>query len=309
METKARTIKLSDIFPTTTCKRCGGSGSYSFNPMDGDLCYGCNGSGWNWQRGKVTKVVHEYIRQTNISKEPVDWKPYAVKAGLNVEAILLRLKDPFAYASSDLAKQVAEQEAKTQAKREKQKLARAEKQREADLRAQKARQEQYAVEQAKASQKREKFLEQFKEQYPDHVKALEFALSNPNAPDFVRSIANSVVAYEKASEKQLYWLLKTFNTNKPEASSEPISCPSGKQVIKGKIITTKWVESPFYGHSGTLKMLVRDDRGFKVWGTMPASLQNAETTTEEVTFTATVEPSQDDPNFGFYSRPTKASYV
>jgi len=33
------------VFETTTCSRCGGSGSYSFNLMDGDRCYGCSGTG------------------------------------------------------------------------------------------------------------------------------------------------------------------------------------------------------------------------------------------------------------------------
>ncbi len=30
----------------TTCGRCGGSGSYSFNLRDGTVCYGCMGSGF-----------------------------------------------------------------------------------------------------------------------------------------------------------------------------------------------------------------------------------------------------------------------
>ena len=33
------------IFEHLTCTRCGGSGKYSFNMMDGTRCYGCNGSG------------------------------------------------------------------------------------------------------------------------------------------------------------------------------------------------------------------------------------------------------------------------
>ena len=28
------------------CRRCGGSGSFSFNLKDGTVCYGCNGSGF-----------------------------------------------------------------------------------------------------------------------------------------------------------------------------------------------------------------------------------------------------------------------
>lgn len=29
-----------------TCSRCGGSGKYSFNMLDGDVCYGCRGRGF-----------------------------------------------------------------------------------------------------------------------------------------------------------------------------------------------------------------------------------------------------------------------
>ena len=32
-------------FETTTCGRCGGSGKYSYNQIDGDRCYGCGGTG------------------------------------------------------------------------------------------------------------------------------------------------------------------------------------------------------------------------------------------------------------------------
>jgi hypothetical protein len=36
---------MTNAINTQTCKRCGGSGSYSFNPIDGDKCYGCGGTG------------------------------------------------------------------------------------------------------------------------------------------------------------------------------------------------------------------------------------------------------------------------
>ena len=33
------------VYERDTCSRCGGSGSYSFNPRDGSRCFGCGGSG------------------------------------------------------------------------------------------------------------------------------------------------------------------------------------------------------------------------------------------------------------------------
>lgn len=32
------------LFESETCGRCGGSGSYSYNQIDGSRCYGCNGN-------------------------------------------------------------------------------------------------------------------------------------------------------------------------------------------------------------------------------------------------------------------------
>jgi len=36
---------LKTVFEKQTCGRCGGSGRFSYNQMDGDTCYGCRGNG------------------------------------------------------------------------------------------------------------------------------------------------------------------------------------------------------------------------------------------------------------------------
>ena len=43
-------------FPLVTCTRCGGTGRYSFNQIDGDKCYGCSGTGYQLHRG--AKAAH-----------------------------------------------------------------------------------------------------------------------------------------------------------------------------------------------------------------------------------------------------------
>lgn len=80
----------------------------------------------------------------------------------------------------------------------------------------------------------------------------------------------------------------------------------GRVTVTGTVLTTK-VQNSIYGE--TLKMLVRDDRGFKVWGTVPAALAGEGLKGARVTFTATVERSRDDEAFGFYKRPNKAQRV
>jgi hypothetical protein len=82
-------------------------------------------------------------------------------------------------------------------------------------------------------------------------------------------------------------------------AAEP--CPTGRVAITGEILAIKLQES-YYGD--TWKMLVKDDRGFKVWGSIPSSLHASRGA--RVTFMAAVEPSRDDDKFGFYKRPTKA---
>lgn len=103
-----------------------------------------------------------------------------------------------------------------------------------------------------------------------------------------------------------------------QATASPVE--TGKQVITGRVLTTK-VQDGYYG--STMKMLVADDRGFKVWGTAPEALFSHLETLEfqdsykamlkaqevRVRFNATVEASDDDPSFGFFKRPTKLEVV
>lgn len=42
------------VFETETCGRCGGTGKYSFNQIDGDRCYGCKGAAKKWSRKGTT---------------------------------------------------------------------------------------------------------------------------------------------------------------------------------------------------------------------------------------------------------------
>jgi hypothetical protein len=55
-------------------------------------------------------------------------------------------------------------------------------------------------------------------------------------------------------------------------------------------------------------MTVRDDRGFLVWGSVPAALGGIEQG-DRVQFNATVTKSDRDETFGFFKRPTKAQFA
>jgi hypothetical protein len=91
---------------------------------------------------------------------------------------------------------------------------------------------------------------------------------------------------------------------KAAESAGPVAdVPEGRNVVTGTIVSTKVVESQY----GTAyKMIVLDDRGFKVYCTQPSAISEAGRG-DRVSFTATLSRSDDDPTFGFGSRPTKAS--
>jgi hypothetical protein len=87
-----------------------------------------------------------------------------------------------------------------------------------------------------------------------------------------------------------------------KAHEEGEDAPEGRVVITGTVLSFKW-QSSDYGD--VLKMLVQDDRGFRVWGSVPASLDDAERE-DRISFTATVTQSNDNTKFAFFKRPTKA---
>ena len=87
------------------------------------------------------------------------------------------------------------------------------------------------------------------------------------------------------------------------ATADAEDVPEGRGVITGTIISTKTVDSQW----GTAyKMIVRDDRGFKIYCTQPTSILEAERG-DRVSLTVTLTQSDDDPKFGFGSRPSKAT--
>lgn len=89
-----------------------------------------------------------------------------------------------------------------------------------------------------------------------------------------------------------------------ERQKNATPCPNGAETITGEVLSTKWVESQW---GSTKKMLVADDRGFKVWGTIPSSMDADRG--DRVTFIANIEQSDDDQYFGFFKRPRKAQVL
>jgi hypothetical protein len=116
-----------------------------------------------------------------------------------------------------------------------------------------------------------------------------------------------VDAAVKSLARQREWDLE----RKEEEASEPTPAPviTGRIQVTGKVLTVK-TQDGMYGP--TQKMLVLDNRGFKIWGTCPSKIEGEWADGlrgEHITFLASVEKSDDDENFGFYKRPMKAKVI
>lgn len=127
--------------------------------------------------------------------------------------------------------------------------------------------------------------------------------------EFVHKLVDEV--YEKVAARRAIEETATVKMPVPE---------TGERVqVTGTVLTVKWQDSPFGYNAGSLKMLVADPRGFKVWGTVPNSISSIYDEDgayarslekgDRVTFTAQVERSAQDDYFGYFKRPTKASVL
>tara|TARA_S200002703_G_scaffold124339_1_gene110422 strand:- start:54 stop:614 length:561 start_codon:yes stop_codon:yes gene_type:complete len=84
--------------------------------------------------------------------------------------------------------------------------------------------------------------------------------------------------------------------------------PEGRIAVAGEVLKVVRQENPFAYNEWMFKMLVKDDRGFKVWGAQPRALRDAEAG-DRVEFVAALMPSNDDPKFGFFKRPARAALL
>ena len=116
--------------------------------------------------------------------------------------------------------------------------------------------------------------------------------------DVVTMISEYVEAPKRAAEAER----AAIRLAEYEAAEE---APEGRVLVSGEIVRTRAEDGYYSFNSVVVKMLVRDDRGFKVWGTKPDSLNDAGVGSH-VSFTATLTQSNDDPKFAFFKRPTKA---
>ena len=112
---------------------------------------------------------------------------------------------------------------------------------------------------------------------------------------------------EWKATKKAEWIAKAA----AERADAP-DLPEGRVEITGVIVGEKVVDSNF---GQVRKITVKDDKGYVVYGTIPAKVEEAIIDNDKdakivfvgrrLQFTAALTPSKDDAKFGFYKRPTK----
>ena len=133
--------------------------------------------------------------------------------------------------------------------------------------------------------------------------------------DFLADIYRKFKRYGSLSERQIAavqgsmkrdveWAARR-KQDVAEAALAP-DVPEGKQAIKGEVVSIKWHDHAF---GSTMKMVVKVEQGWAVWGSVPEAIAIEVEVGDTVTFTATVTRSDRDPKFGFFKRPTKAAII
>lgn len=83
-------------------------------------------------------------------------------------------------------------------------------------------------------------------------------------------------------------------------------CPNGRVTITGIVLKESYQESDF---GETLKLTIKDNRGFMVYVTCPSNIANNVGKGSSVTMVVTLQKSDRDAKFGFGKRPSKAALL
>jgi len=118
--------------------------------------------------------------------------------------------------------------------------------------------------------------------------------------EVMKIIAEEKGLFEKEREEQKR---READRERTQATAD-VPVTDDRVQITGEVVGIKWVQGYGYSSPDVKKIVVLDDRGFKVYGSCPSSL-DAERG-DRITFMAKIEASRNDSQFGFFKRPTKA---
>ena len=165
---------------------------------------------------------------------------------------------------------------------------------------------------AEEKQRREN-IENTRRLFPDAVALLE---TYEGSNSFIQDVAGRFTRFgttkrieggdHGAQSKVMAAVLKAHqrDLDREAEQADAADVREGRYEIEGVVLSTKLQESDY---GSTWKMLVKQDDGARVWGSIPAEIDADKG--DRVKFTARVKQSPRDTKFGFFSRPTKATII
>lgn len=147
-----------------------------------------------------------------------------------------------------------------------------------------------------------------------NLEAVEYAEATREANYFHADLLRKLKQYGPWSVRQRDAVLRNKVKDAVKAAEReaeaalpvaPVPEVDGRLTVTGTVVSCYFKDDDYGGRT---VMVVRDDRGFKVWGTRPGSLWTVEVG-DRVRFDAAVTRSDRDESFGFFKRPTKASVL
>lgn len=127
------------------------------------------------------------------------------------------------------------------------------------------------------------------------TKGQEWGFSDKQATSLVAAYGKRTESLEKREEEH----------------AKLTAAPDGRQIVRGEVVHATIRETQF---GATWKMIVLDDRMFKVWSTVPKDIRTQVGTPDDligarVELTVTLEVSRKDETFSFGSHPKSASVL
>lgn len=172
-------------------------------------------------------------------------------------------------------------------------------------------------EKARYAKETEKARAASRKEYPEAVEILENYEGNNS---FLVDVKSRFDRYGNLSEKQAAAVVRAYEKESAPKQEEE----QGSPVVEGKITVTGEVKKAYHKETdfgSRFVMIVQDDRGFKVWGTVPSTLCDIHDLDvdrvlsrcveegDRIKFSANVTKSDRDESFGFFKRPTKATVI
>jgi hypothetical protein len=126
----------------------------------------------------------------------------------------------------------------------------------------------------------------------------------------IRDISAKLFKYGSISDRQIELVFKiaeqeTTKARDPEYKPIPADLTADRQTFTGAVLAIKSTDSAWGIQT---KILLLDDRGFKLWGTYPTTGTSYDVGAR-ISFRATLQRSKDDSCFGFFSRPTAGKLI